>query len=247
MLVVMLVRHVTVLPPPFPVPLHWLMEIGSAGLIVDGSTVQRTVPPPPFADPLHWVTVAPVVVAGNGSQSTVPPPPPPEPTHWLTVAAVTGCAPGVSALMLFVILTVQVVVFPPSLAELLHWRTSVMRSEEVVVNEPLPGAHGSLAHNRVTVTVELVTPLLIVLTTVTVQVMDVTAPPGPGPWLLHWSTAMLAARAGGVMATPAMKNVLVSRAIATAMCHTSWRVEPRAGALSGLMKPRSFGEDVAGP
>jgi hypothetical protein len=120
MLVVMAVRHVTTLPPGFPVPLHWLMLIGIAELTVDGSTVQRTVPPPPLADPLHWVTVAPVVVAGNGSQSTVPPPPPPEPTHWLTVAGVTGSAPGVSALMLFVIRTVHVIGCAASLSESLH-------------------------------------------------------------------------------------------------------------------------------
>ena len=120
MLVVMEVRHVTMLPPGFPVPLHWLTLIGRAGLIVEGSTVQRTVAPPPFADPLHWVTVAPVVLAGNGSQSVVPPPPCPEPLHWLTVAAVTGCAPGVSALMLFVILTVHVIGCAASLSESLH-------------------------------------------------------------------------------------------------------------------------------
>ena len=235
MLVVILVEHVTTLPPGFPVPLHWLMLIGSAGLIVEGSTVQRMVPPPPFADPLHWVTVAPVVVAGNGSQSTVPPPPPPEPTHWLTVADVTGAAPGVSALMLFVIRTVQVVGCAASLPDALHCRTSVTMSDEVVVVDPLPGGHGSLAHNRLTVTVELVTPPLIVLTTVTEQTMLVVAPPGPGPMPLHWSMAMLAALAGGgEMAIPAMENAAVSSSIAMAMCHPRM-AEPRTEAVSAFM------------
>ena len=186
MFVTILVSHVTTLPPGFPVPLHWLTVMGMAGLILDVEpTVQRTVPPPPLPEPLHWVTVAPVVVAGNGSQSTVPPPPVPEPTHWLDVAAVTGVAPGVSALMLLVIVTRQVIGCAESLSEPLHWVTSVTRLVECVVNVPLPGGHGPSKHCRVTVVVELLVPPLMVLTTVTVQVMAVVAPIALGPTLLH--------------------------------------------------------------
>jgi hypothetical protein len=110
MWVVMLVWQVTTLPPGFPVPLHWFTLIGMARLIVDPEfTVQLTVPPPPFPEPLHWVTVALVVVAGNGRQFTVPPPPVPEPTHWLLVAVAMGFALGAFALMLFVMVTRQVI------------------------------------------------------------------------------------------------------------------------------------------
>ena len=65
MLVVRVVLHRTMLPPGFPVPLHWFTLIGIAALIRDEvATRQSAVAPPPFAEPLHCVTVAPVVVAG---------------------------------------------------------------------------------------------------------------------------------------------------------------------------------------
>ena len=166
--------------------LHWLTLIGIARLIFDAEpTVQCTVAPPPFADPLHWVTVALVVVAGKGAQFTVPPPPWPEPTHWLEVAAATGFAPGVSALMLFVIVTRQVIGCAASLSEPLHWSMLVTKLVELLVNVPFPGGHGPSEHWRVSVVLELVVPPLIVLTTVTVQVIAVVAPVGPGPMLLH--------------------------------------------------------------
>jgi hypothetical protein len=185
-LVVRVVRHVTVLPPGLPVPLHWLTRTAMAGVTVDAEeTMQSTVAPPPLADPLHCVTVAFVVVAGNGEQFTVPPPPPPDPTHWLTVAAVTGCAPGVSALMLLVIVTRQVIGCAASLSEPLHWFTDVTRLVELLVKVPLPEGQGSKEHWRVSVVVDDVVPELIVLTTVTSHVIPVVAPPGPGPTLLH--------------------------------------------------------------
>ena len=210
MLLVMLVRHVTTLPPGFPVPLHWLTVIGIAGLTLDATpTEQATVAPPPFAEPLHWVTVAPVVVAGKGLQFTVPPPPPPEPTHWLTVAAVTGCAPAASALMLFVMVTSQVIGCAASLSELLHWRTTVTRLVELVVNVPFGDEQGPRAHCRVTVVVELVVVPLTVLTTVTVHFIPVVAPSALEPWPLHWSMAMGAALAGPAgTIKPASENAL---------------------------------------
>ena len=56
------------------------------------------------------------------------------------VAAVTGLAPGVSALMLFVMVTSQVISGgAASFPELLHWATLVTRSGELVVTEPFPG------------------------------------------------------------------------------------------------------------
>lgn len=75
-LVLMLDRQVSRVPPAFPVPLHWLIRTGTAGLTLDAEpTAQSAVEPPPVTDPLHWVTVAPVVVAGNGSQTSGPRPP----------------------------------------------------------------------------------------------------------------------------------------------------------------------------
>ena len=82
----------------------------------------------------------------------------------------------------------------------LHWVTLVMRSVELLVSIPLPGGQGPSAHSRLTVSVELVLPPLIVLTTVTVHVIDVVAPCGLGPTSLHWLTETFAAYAG--VATP---------------------------------------------
>jgi hypothetical protein len=216
------VRQVSTAPPALPVPLHWLTEIGMTGLTVDaGSTEQLTVPPPPFAEPLHCVTVALVVVAGNGAQVLLPPPPPADPTHWLTVAAVTGSAPGVSALMLLVMLTSQLIGWAASLSEPLHWLIEVTRSLELVVVEPLPGAHGSREHCRLTVVVDEVVPPLMVLMTVTEQVMPVVAPMGPGPTLLHWSTVSVAACAGAErLMAPNEKLVRRSKNAASAGRHS---------------------------
>jgi hypothetical protein len=137
-------------------------------------------------------------VAGNGRQLTVPPPPAPEPTHWLEVAAATGFAPGVSALMLFVMVTRQVIGCAASLSEPLHWLTLVTRLVELVVNVPFPGGQGPSEHCRVSVVFELVVPPLIVLTTVTVHVIAVVAPVGPGPMLLHCPIVRVAAKASDV-------------------------------------------------
>jgi len=116
--------------------------------------------------------------------------------------------------MLFVTVTVQVISGgAASLPEPLHWVMSVTRSDELVVNEPFPGAHGAREHCRTTVTLELVAPLpVMVLTTVTAQVMPVVAPPAK---LLHWATATLAAVAGdGDKANPATENAAVRSASA---------------------------------
>jgi hypothetical protein len=76
------VVQVTVLPPPFDEPLHWLMVIGKAVAPPVSVHWTRIDAPPPVADPLHWVTVAPVVLA-TGVQTVVGwvPPPVPEPMH----------------------------------------------------------------------------------------------------------------------------------------------------------------------
>ena len=76
------VVQVTVLPPPFEEPLHWLMVIGNADTTPVTSHLTRIDPPPPVADPLHCVTVAPVVLA-TGAHTVVGwvPPPVPEPMH----------------------------------------------------------------------------------------------------------------------------------------------------------------------
>jgi hypothetical protein len=82
-LLVNALMHVTALPPPVAVPLHWLTVTGSAD--VPPVTVQPTVVspryvPPPVPEPLHWVTVA-FVVLPVGAQISVLPPPPADPMH----------------------------------------------------------------------------------------------------------------------------------------------------------------------
>jgi hypothetical protein len=192
--------HRTVLPPGLPVPLHWLMVTGRAGLTVEpAGTLQSMVPPPPLAEPLHCVMSAPVVFAGKGSQVLLPPPPCAEPLHWFTVTPLTGVAPGVSELMLFVMCTVHVVVWAASLPEPLHWLTLVTRSvDDVVVGPPLPSGHGSSEHCRVTVTVDPRVAPSIVFTIVTSQVIPVVAPLGPAPTSLHCEKPTLAALAAPV-------------------------------------------------
>lgn len=112
--------------------------------------------------------------------------------------------------MLFVMLTVHVIGCAASLSEPLHWLISVTKLVELLVNVPFPDGQGSREQVLVTVVVELVVPLLIVLTTVTVQSIPVVAPPGPGPTLLHWSTEIFAALAGeGNRAIPAKENAPV--------------------------------------
>lgn len=135
-LVVTLALQVTVAPPPFPEPLHWLMVTLRSELVVEADpTVQRTrcVPPPPLPDPLHWVTVAPVVLAGNGEQSVVGavPPPSPDALHWLTVAGVGVPAPVIS----LTTETLHVTVPPPPLPDPLHWSIDVTRPDDVVEEE----------------------------------------------------------------------------------------------------------------
>jgi hypothetical protein len=64
---------------------------------------------------------------------------------------------------------------------------------ESVMNVPFAVEHGPSVHSRVTVVLEYVLEPLIVLTTLTVHLSAVVAPPTPGPWLLHWSTVMVEA------------------------------------------------------
>jgi hypothetical protein len=238
MLVMKLAVQVTAEPPTFPVPLHWLTVIGIAALTLDrGSTVQLTVPPPPLAEPLHWVTVAPEA-AGRGAQFTVPPPPVPEPTHWLTATAPTCLAPGVLALMLFMMLTLQLMVCAASLSELLHWLTAVTRLADRVVYVPFGVEQGPSVQNRVTVVVELVALPLTVLTTVTVHFSAVVAPSGPGAWPLHWSITMVAAWASVGSARAPTENPAVSsiRAVSIA-AHPCREAGPAAVIVSVLMSP----------
>ena len=161
------------------------------------------------------------------------PPPVAEPTHWFRVAFVRESAPGVSALMLFVTVTSQVISGgAASLPEPLHWVTFMTRSEELVENVPFPGGHGPSKQFLVTVRVELVMPLLIVLTTVTVQVSPVVAPRGPPLRPLHWSTVRFAARAAGGSNRPAMENAEVRTITAiTAVSRVNRYAERRAGAM----------------
>ena len=112
---------------------------------------------------------------------TLPPPPLPDPTHWFTVAADTGWEPDALPLMLLMMVTRQMIGCAASLSEPLHCRTDVTRSVECVTNVPFPCAQGPREQCRVTVVVELVFLPLMVLTTVTLQVIPVVAPIAPGP------------------------------------------------------------------
>jgi hypothetical protein len=52
--VVILVEHVSRVPPLLPVPLHWLTRTGTAALTLDvGDTEQTAAEPPPVTEPLH--------------------------------------------------------------------------------------------------------------------------------------------------------------------------------------------------
>ena len=134
----------------------------------------------------------------------------PEPTHWRAVEAVRGCASGVFARMMFVMLTLQLIACAASLSELLHCRTTVTRAVDWVVNVPFGVEQGPSVHSRVTVVVELAAVPLIVLTTATVHLNTVVAPLVSGPWPLHWSTTMVAACAALGRASPAIEKAPVS-------------------------------------
>jgi hypothetical protein len=238
--VVMLVEHVSSVPPLFPVPLHWLTRTGIAGLIRDAdATVHLAVEPPPVTEPLHWVTVAPVVVAGYGLQSRGPvapylPPPVPVPTHWLTVAALTGRERRVPALMLLVMTTRQVTRGgAASLAEALHWLTRVTSLVDRVVNVPLPPGHGPSRQVRFRVVVEPRKLPRIVLTTVTVQVSVVVAPAGVPSTPLHWLTVLVVA----AWAALGGRAIVTARAAArnARKASEAWRGVVRAGCRAGAV------------
>jgi len=185
--------HVTVLPPPFPEPLHWSTVTGSAADWVEGVTVHRTrmVPPPPLPELLHWMMVA-LVVLPLGLHKTVGwmPPPPPEPLHWLMVAGVVAATP----VMLLTMETVHVTVLPPPLPDPLHWLTAVMSWFDVVVDVVQGSAAPAAPWHSLTISVELVSPVARsrLLVTVTVQA---TAWPPTLSVPLHWVTASAAATA----------------------------------------------------
>ena len=165
------------------------------------------------------------------------------------MAAVTGSAPGAPALMLFVTVTVQVMSGgAASLPEPLHWVMSVTRSDELVVNEPFPGGHGSREHCRTTVTVEDVAPVLeTVLTTVMSQVMPVVAPMGPPLRLLHWPSATLAALAGDVVdARPATENPATSRSASAHDAQRGTGGRPDIGVVRVVTR-QAFREAVSSP
>lgn len=220
LLLMRLTRQFTADPPTLAVPLHWLTVTGTALLTLDlGSTVQFATPPPPFAEPLHCVIAAPLVGSGNGVQAAPSGPPLPDPTHWLTVALAIRCGLALFCSILFVIFTLHSTLCAASLSESLHCRTEVTRPVERVVKLPLGVEQRPSVHSRVTVVSELVAVALIVLTTVTVHVSAVVAPSGPGPWPLHWSTAMLEAWAAVGRANPTIENDPASRRSAiTAVC-----------------------------
>jgi hypothetical protein len=169
-LLVKVVAHVTVLPPPFDEPLHWLTVIGSA--VVAPVTLHCTLrlAPPPVPEPLHCVTTAFVVLA-TGAQSRVGwvPPPVPEPMHWLTVTPDVAAPVGTVSTTA----TLHVRLLPPPTMMPLHWSTDVTSWFDVVtvVVQPEGGVTPAAARHAVPVTVEEVAPAaLTVSSMVMVQV-----------------------------------------------------------------------------
>ena len=161
MLFVTLASQITVAPPPFPEPLHWLTATLRNEVVVEPEPtvhLTRCVPPPPLPEPLHCVTVAPVVLAGNGLHAVVGavPPPSPDALHWLVVAAVGVTRP----VTLFTTSTLHVTVPPPPFPEPLHWSIVVTSAPELVVEELQVIVAGALAApwHSVSSTVEVVTP-----------------------------------------------------------------------------------------
>ena len=132
--------------------------------------------------------------------------------------------------------------------EPLHWVMSVTRSDELVVNEPFPGAHGSREHCRTTVTVEDVAPELeTVLTTVMSQVMPVVAPMGPPLRLLHWPSATSTAFAGDVVvARPTTENAAARRSASAHEAHRAAGGRPENGAVRVVTR-QAFRENVSSP
>jgi hypothetical protein len=73
-------EHVTVLPPPFAVPLHWRMVTGRASAAPVSEQVTEL--PPPVEELLHWLTVDEKVESLGPQSMGLPPPPVSEPMHW---------------------------------------------------------------------------------------------------------------------------------------------------------------------
>jgi hypothetical protein len=180
--------QVTVLPPPFDDPLHWLIVTGSAVAAPVTSHCTRVLGPPPLAEPLHWVTLALVVLA-TGAHTTVGwvPPPPPDPTHWSTVTPEVAWPVG----MVFTTETLQITLEPPPSTTPLHWSTDVTSWFAVltVVVHPEGGSTPAAARHDVAVTVEEVAPAAVtVLSIVMLQLTSNPAPVGKAGGS-HWVAA----------------------------------------------------------
>ncbi len=136
-------------PPPLPEPLHWL-TVGGTGApgVLGGEQLIVGSEPPPWPESTHCVTVlgtkddsAPSVtlLMTVTLQITLPPPPLPDPSHCVTsgfeipfvvlqvcvvplpVSTHTVCVDVAgSPVKLFVIVTSQVTVWPPTLPVPLH-------------------------------------------------------------------------------------------------------------------------------
>jgi hypothetical protein len=192
MLVVMVVEHVTVLPPPFSEPLHWSTVTGNAALVVPDA-VQAMNPPPPVPDPLHCVTTGEPWPLGRHAVMLVPPPPP-DPLHWSRVKAVAAAGEG--PLMLLTMLTEHVVVLPPTLSDALHWCTALMTSVELTVSP----VHPSRVQVRRYTTAEPPPLASMLLTIETEQLTERGAPSGPAACPLHCENDTVDADAGDSVA-----------------------------------------------
>ena len=241
---VKVVAQITVLPPPLPASLHWLIVTGSAATFPVTLHSTRSEAPPPLPEPLHWVTVA-FVVLPMGAHFTVGavPPPVPEPMHWSTVTSVVGWPLG----MVLSTVTVHFTLLPPPSTMPLHWLTDVTRRSErlTVVVHPEGGNTPAAARQAVAVIVELVAPAAV--TVLTISRVQVTWYPAPVGYAggSHCATlgALTLADALGTCATATTTNRATTAARPAANDHRSWE---RADRLHRYHHPLGWSRTLTG-
>jgi hypothetical protein len=129
--------HVTVLAPVPPEPPHWLIEVGSPVVWVDGAVVVQVMVPPAPPELLHWTTLwlpGPPVPAwtfpdGVATQVNVFT----APGFWHCMMVASLAAPVGYPVRLLVTVTVHVTVLAPPSPALLHWLITHTGWVDVVV------------------------------------------------------------------------------------------------------------------
>jgi hypothetical protein len=216
-LLVIVAVQVRVLAPLGPDALHWLTVVGNPVSCEGGAvTVQVIVPPAP-PEPLHWVTLWP---PGPASPARLLPGGVATQVSVLTVPGLWHCwtvesiaAPTGKPVRLLVTVTVQVTVLAPPRPALLHWVTTVIGVEEVVVF-PVGQTADPVHEMVVTIVAKPVglsgVPGLYVKSLVIVIVQVIVSPPAE-PVLLHWSTVPPVTAPASAAAVLVLKGPFVAR------------------------------------